>query len=143
MSQVNDATKKTICQHLNEAEREIIERQLTLGTPKKQIARLLGRNISTIRREIKRGSVTQRKTKPYISKHADDSGYTESECYFLMWGSGGTNRIACTVEGSTAIRNVGNSYSLSRTRYSLKSGRRTELWQRQKGRDCLRISFQL
>ena len=55
MSQVNDTTKKTICQHLNEAEREIIERQLALGTPKKQIARLLGRNISTIRREIKRG----------------------------------------------------------------------------------------
>ena len=82
MSQLHDTTKKTTCQHLNEAEREIIERQLTLGTPKKQIARLLGRNISTIRREIKRGSVIQRKTKPYISKHADDPGYTESECYF-------------------------------------------------------------
>ena len=82
MSQAHDTTKKTICQHLNEAEREIIERQLTLGTPKKQIARLLGRNISTIRREIKRGSVLQRKTKPYISKCADDPGYTESECYF-------------------------------------------------------------
>ena len=52
MSQAHDTTKKTICQHLNEAEREIIERQLTLGTPKKQIARLLGRNISTLRREI-------------------------------------------------------------------------------------------
>ena len=97
MSQVNDTTKKTICQHLNEAEREIIERQLTLGTPKKQIARLLGRNISTIRREIKRGSVTQRKTKPYISKHADDSGYTESECYFSDVGQRRykQNRLHC------------------------------------------------
>ena len=27
MSQAHDTTKKTICQHLNEAEREIIERQ--------------------------------------------------------------------------------------------------------------------
>ena len=97
MSQVNDTTKKTICQHLNEAEREIIERQLALGTPKKQIARLLGRNISTIRREIKRGSVTQRKTKPYISKHADDSGYTESECYFSDVGQRRykQNRLHC------------------------------------------------
>lgn len=42
MSQIHDTTKKTNCQHLNEAERKIIERQLSLGTPKKQIARLLG-----------------------------------------------------------------------------------------------------
>ena len=74
MSQVHNTTKKTNCQHLNEAERKIIEWQLSLGTPKKQIVRLLGRNISTIRREIKHGSVIQRKTKPYISKHADDPG---------------------------------------------------------------------
>ena len=97
MSQAHDTTKKTICQHLNEAEREIIERQLTLGTPKKQIARLLGRNISTIRREIKRGSVLQRKTKPYISKCADDPGYTESECYFSDVGQRRyeQNRLHC------------------------------------------------
>lgn len=97
MSQVHDTTKKTTCQHLNEAERKIIERQLTLGTPKKQIARLLGRNISTIRREIKRGNVIQRKAKPYISKRADDPGYTESECYFSDVGQRRyeQNRLHC------------------------------------------------
>lgn len=86
MSQVHDTTKKTNCQHINEAERKFIERQLDLGTPKKQIARMLGRNISTIRREIKRGSVVQRKTKSYISKRADDPGYTESNRYFADVG---------------------------------------------------------
>lgn len=97
MSQVNYTTKKTNCQHLNETERQIIERQLALGTPKKQIARLLGRNISTIRREIKRGSVTQRKTKNYISKRADDPGYTESTCYFADAGQRRyeQNRLHC------------------------------------------------
>ena len=59
---------------------------MDLGTPKKQIVRLLGRNISTIRREIKRGSVVQRKTKSYISKRADDPGYTERNCYFADVG---------------------------------------------------------
>lgn len=97
MSQVNYSTKKTNCQHLNETERQIIERQLALGTPKKQIARLLGRNISTIRREIKRGSVKQRKTKNYISNRADDPGYTESTCYFADVGQRRyeQNRLHC------------------------------------------------
>lgn len=40
MNQVRDTTKKKSCQHLNEAERKIIERQLMPGTPKKQIARM-------------------------------------------------------------------------------------------------------
>lgn len=78
--------KKTNRQHLNEAEHKFIECQLALETPKKQIARMLGRNISTIRREIKRGSVVQRKTKSYISKRADDLGYTESNRYFADVG---------------------------------------------------------
>lgn len=97
MSQIHDTTKKTKSQHLNEAERKIIERQLMLGTPKKQIARLLGRNISTIRREIKRGSVIQRKKKAYISRRPDDLGYTESKCYFSDVGQRRyeQNRLHC------------------------------------------------
>lgn len=97
MSQQDYTTEKRKCQHLNEAERKIIERQLIMGTPKKQIARLLGRNISTIRREIKRGSVIQRKTKRYISKHTDDPGYTEIECYFSDVGQQRyeQNRLHC------------------------------------------------
>ena len=46
---------------INEAERELIERLLRNNTPKKQIARMLNRSITTIRKEIKRGSVEQRK----------------------------------------------------------------------------------
>lgn len=97
MSQLNDNTTKRNCQHLNEAERKIIERQLQLGTSKKQIARLLGRNISTIRREIKRGSVPQRKAKAYISKRADDTGYTVHMQYFSDVGQRNyeRNRIKC------------------------------------------------
>lgn len=46
---------------INEAERELIERLLRNNTPKKQIARMLNRSITTIRKEIKRGSVEQRR----------------------------------------------------------------------------------
>lgn len=42
-------------------ERKIIERLLRKNTPKREIARLLNRSITTIRKEIKRGSVEQRK----------------------------------------------------------------------------------
>lgn len=42
---------------INEAERELIERLLRNNTPKKQIARMLNRSITTIRKEIKRGCV--------------------------------------------------------------------------------------
>lgn len=86
MSQEHDTTKSRKCQHLNEAERQAIQRQLEAGVPKKQIARNLDRNISTIRREIKRGSEIQRKAKKYISKHIDDPGYTEDLRYFADVG---------------------------------------------------------
>lgn len=97
MSQQNDTTKSRKSQHLNQAERAIIERQLSMGTPKKQIARLLGRSISTIRREIKRGTVVQRKTKSYISKRADDPGYIEIQQYFSDVGQRAyeQNRLHC------------------------------------------------
>lgn len=97
MSQENYSTRSEKNQHLNEAERKIIERQLSMGVAKKQIARILGRDISTIRREIKRGSVIQRKTKSYISKHSDDPGYTETEQYFSDVGQRRyeQNRLHC------------------------------------------------
>lgn len=37
---------------INEAERELIERLLRNNTPKKQIARMLNRSITTIRKRI-------------------------------------------------------------------------------------------
>ena len=82
---------------ITQKERKIIEQQLSLGTSKKQIARLLGRNISTIRLEIKRGSAVQQQTKTYISKRIDDPGYTERQCYFaeVEQRRYETNRLRC------------------------------------------------
>ena len=86
MSNKNDITKTRKCQHLTEPERNAIQRLLEQNVSKKQIARLLCRNISTIRREIKRGSVVQRTQKRYISKRIDDLGYTEKQVYFAQSG---------------------------------------------------------
>lgn len=47
--------------HISFDERKIIERLLRKNTPKREIARLLNRSITTIRKEIKRGSVEQRR----------------------------------------------------------------------------------
>ena len=69
MSQEHCKTKIIKSQHLNYEERKIIERLLESKTAKKQIARLLKRDIRTIRDEIKRGTVIQRKRKKYISNH--------------------------------------------------------------------------
>lgn len=92
-------TKNSKCKHLNEAERKFIERQLELGTAKKAIARMLGRNISTIRREIKRGTVAQRKRNPYfgISKNPDTPEYFEYKRYYADTGEMRyrKNRLKC------------------------------------------------
>lgn len=97
MSQEHCKTRNTKSQHLNIEERKIIERLLNLGVAKKEIARLLNRNITTIRDEIKRGTVIQRKAKKYISKSADDSGYIEYEKYFAEVGQSHyeMNRLHC------------------------------------------------
>ena len=97
MSQKDCITKVAKSQHLNYEERKIIERQLELGNSKKQIARLLQRDIKTIRAEIKRGMVIQRKTKRYISKHTEDTGYIEYTKYFADVGQKQykTNRLNC------------------------------------------------
>lgn len=64
MSQVNSSTKATPkYTHLNETERKQIERWYeTENKPQSEIARLLGRDKSTISREIKRGTVIQLKS---------------------------------------------------------------------------------
>lgn len=97
MSQEDCKTRNNKSQHLNYEERKIIERLLETKTAKKQIARLLNRDIKTIRNEIKRGTVIQRKRKKYISNHIEDTGYIEYEKYFAEVGQRNyeTNRLHC------------------------------------------------
>jgi len=60
MSKFNSNTKKTRSyKHLDTTERKRIEAWLKEGKSKSEIARLLGRDRSTIRREIKRGTTIQ------------------------------------------------------------------------------------
>lgn len=73
-------------EHLNYSERESIERMLGKGASKREIAKALYRDKSTIRREIKRGSVIQRKRNPYESKRPDHQEYIEYEIYYADVG---------------------------------------------------------
>ena len=55
----NYSTTNQSYKHLSEAERGEIEAYLSVGLKPTEIARRLGRNRSTITREMKRGSITQ------------------------------------------------------------------------------------
>jgi len=86
MSQEQHTTETRKYQHLNEAERQIIQRLHRNGKPPAEIARLLCRNRSTIGRELRRGSVIQRKTVQSNSKRIEVPLYTESHVYFADVG---------------------------------------------------------
>ena len=86
MSQEKDTTQKRKTEHLNNAERQCIERMLRSGANKGEIARALFRDKSTIKREIKRGSVTQRKRNPYQGKPDKHPEYIEYTAYFADVG---------------------------------------------------------
>jgi IS30 family transposase len=64
----------------------VIERLLKAGASKRETARILQRDLSVIKREVKRGSVEQRVTKQYISSRIDDPGYTVKRVYFADTG---------------------------------------------------------
>lgn len=63
-------------------ERKVIEKLLRSNTPKRQIARLLNRSITTIRKEIKRGTIEQRTEIKTTSKRADIPLYESNYVYF-------------------------------------------------------------
>lgn len=86
MSQGNDSTKKRECKHLTQPERETIERMLKLGASKREVARVLRRDLSVVKREVRRGSAEQRTMKRYISSRIDDLGYTVKKVYFADTG---------------------------------------------------------
>jgi IS30 family transposase len=85
MSQPEDTTSKRKSEHLNFQERRIIERMLREGANKGEISRTLRRDKSTIKREIKRGSVVQRKRNSYESKNPKRE-YIEQMVYFADAG---------------------------------------------------------
>ena len=86
MNQCNCIPKKRKFNHLNKNEREIIERLFLEGKTKSEIARVLVRDISTIKREIKRGTVIQKKENPYYSRNPDVPDYIYYTKYFADAG---------------------------------------------------------
>lgn len=82
MSQEYNTTKIHKSTHLNSEERKIIERLLRKDSNKAEIARILERDKSTIKREIKRGSVIQRRENPYASRNKNVPDYLEEMVYF-------------------------------------------------------------
>ncbi len=86
MGQEYDSTKRCGAPHLKAPERDVIERLLREGTPKKEIARILRRDIRTIQREIKRGSVEQRKPNPSMNKRPETPEYLTYTAYFADAG---------------------------------------------------------
>lgn len=82
MSHDQDTTKRNKREHLTLAERKTIERMLRTGANKAEIARALYRDISTIKREIKRGSVEQRRLNPYVSRNPKVPEYLTEMRYY-------------------------------------------------------------
>ena len=86
MSQIEHTTTARKREHLNYEERKTIERMLRSGANKGEISRALYRDKSTIKREIKRGNVIQRKRNPYESKAPKHPEYIEYTSYFADTG---------------------------------------------------------
>ena len=86
MNQEHITTEKREGKHLCLWERQEIEKALRRGASMGSIAQMLGRNKSTISREIKRGLVLQREAKKYISSSPADKGYIEKRKYFAEAG---------------------------------------------------------
>ncbi|MEI6579553.1 MAG: IS30 family transposase [Eubacteriales bacterium] len=92
MSQLEDNTENRKREHLNVDERKIIQRMLRKGANKGEIARLLLRDKSTIKREIKRGSVIQRRSNLYASRNPSVPDYLEEMVYFWDVGQSAYER---------------------------------------------------
>jgi len=86
MSQLEHTTESKKREHLNFEERKTIERMLRAGANKGEIARALYRDKSTIKREIRRGTVLQRKRNPYEGKDPNRPEFIEYAAYFADAG---------------------------------------------------------
>ena len=81
MSQGNDSAEGQKREHLGREERNIIERMLRKGADKGEIARTLRRDKSTVKREVRRGTVVERRKKPYQSRKKKAVQYMEMKVY--------------------------------------------------------------
>lgn len=79
-------TNRKKSEHLNFEERKTIERLLREKCSKNHIALLLQRDLSTIKREFKRGAVIQRKRNVYESKKLERPEFIEYKAYFAEKG---------------------------------------------------------
>lgn len=86
MSQEQHNTNGRKYQHLNEAERQVIERLTRNGIRPAEIARVLCRDRSTLCRELRRGSVVQRKTIQSTSKRIEVPLFCEITVYYADAG---------------------------------------------------------
>src|SRR5699024_5278421 len=113
MTQTHSTTKKQSYTHLTEIERGQIAAYIQEGLSYREIGRRLGRNVSTISREIERGTVMQIDTfrKPY-QKYFHDIGprvYEENRLHYAAHSTGMEARGL--VEFAEAIRK-GEDWSL-------------------------------
>jgi IS30 family transposase len=81
MSQNNHTIGRRKWKQMSEKERYKIEGLLKAGHTPKEIAELLGRDRRTIEREIKRGSVVQRRENPYASRNPAIKDYWDEIVY--------------------------------------------------------------
>lgn len=81
MSQNNHITSRRKWKQISEKERYKIEGLLKAGHKPREIAELLGRDRRTIEREIKRGSIVQRRENPYASRNPAIKDYWDKIVY--------------------------------------------------------------
>ncbi|WP_257347665.1 IS30 family transposase, partial [Pseudalkalibacillus decolorationis] len=84
MAQTHSSTKARSFKHLSDSERGEISAYLKLGLSLREIAKRTNRDVSTISRERKRGSVTQLDTKARSFKHLSDSERGEISAYLKL-----------------------------------------------------------
>src|SRR5699024_12139754 len=89
MTQTHSTTKKQSYTHLTEIERGQIAAYIQEGLSYREIGRRLGRNVSTISREIERGTVMQIDTfrKHYQKYFADIGARVYEEIRFHYYAS--------------------------------------------------------
>lgn len=107
MDQDNHITTQRKWKQVSERERYKIEGLLKAGHTPREIAAVLGRDRRTVEREIRRGSVIQRRLNPYVSRNPEVKDYLDEMVYAADVGQqkrrqmpqtrGGGSKLAMTM----------------------------------------------